>query len=201
MKKITVLAALALVFSLNSNAATIERSDAGDLTINVFANIIESFRVTIENNDIVLAGVAPVADGLLDLNGGLAGFDGLKSVTSGTTCRDDNDAPPVYADARTSCSVTAVGGSASLSKLVFMVDMGVKVELSGPGDIDLLASFGGTSGDEEFANETITFVTAAGLSSDGMVDQDTDTLRFYGEAPLSGGPSYDETIIVSVTKN
>ena len=54
MKKITVLAALLLAFSMNAKAETIERSDEGDLTINVFASIIESFRVTIENADIVM---------------------------------------------------------------------------------------------------------------------------------------------------
>jgi hypothetical protein len=200
MKKFMVLAALLMVFGMNAKAETIERSDEGDLTINVFANIIESFKVTITNDDIQLAGPAPVADGLLDLNGGMAGFDGLKSVESGL-CQDDQGASPAYVDtARTLCAVQN-NGNASNSNLKFDVDLAVKVELSGPGSVDLAASFAGTNGDEAFQNETILFASNNSGSVTGLADQAEDTLHFYGEAAFSGGPSYDDTIVVSVTKN
>lgn len=204
MKKITVLTAMLLALSMNAKAATVERNSAGNLTINVFANIIESFRVSIENGDIVLAGPAPAADGLLDLNGGLAGFDGLKSVAA-SACKDDADVAPTYLDsAKTHCSVIlgAAPANASNSKLHFDVDLAVKVELSGPGNIDLAASLGGTQGDEAFAASSVMFQgTTPSASVLGLIDQDTKTLKFVGDAPFAGGPSYDDTIVVAVTKN
>ena len=191
--------AATLVAGQNAKAATIERSADGNLTINVFASIIESFRVTIENADIVLAGVAPASDGLLDLNGGMAGFDGLKSVAA-SVCKDDLDAAPAYLDAlKTKCAVINNGNSSN-SSLKFDVDFAVKVELSGPGSVDLTVTMQGTAADSAFANTSILF-DASSASLSGLVDQASHVLNFHGEAPFAGGPNYDDTIVVSVTKN
>jgi hypothetical protein len=197
MKKFTVLAALILAFSMNAKAETIEISDDGDLTINVFADIIESFRVTISHADMDLSAAAPSAQGLLDLNGGLLGFDGLKSLVAGE-CRDDLDASPTYTGA-TTCAIEN-NGNASNSSLVFDVTFDVAVELSGPGSVDLAVVMGGGQTGTTFENMSILFDgTAASLP--GLVDGAAHTLEFHGEAPFTGGPNYDDNIVVTVTKN
>lgn len=193
-----VLAAMALVVgAVSAHAETIERDSDGDLTINVFANIQESFRVTISNADMLAAG-SPSADGILDLNGGLSGFDALKSLAD-NLCEDSTQAAPTYAGA-TSCSVNNQG-SASNSSLQFSVDLDVAVEISGPGSIDLSAAMSGvTNGDEVFANSALSFASNSSTSVTGLGDQATDTLTWTGDAALNGGPSYDDTIVVTVTK-
>lgn len=202
MKKLLTVVAVvaALMVGLKANAETIERDSDGDLTINVFANIIESFRVTIDNDDMIAAG-SPSADGILDLNAGMNGYDALKSVAAGV-CRDENDVSPVFADAGNSCALTGGLTSASDTALDFNVDLRVKVELSGPGSIDLSAAMSGaTNADRTFDGNTLEFASSTSSSVIGLVDQDTDTLHWNGQAPLNDGPGYDDTIVVTVTKN
>jgi hypothetical protein len=199
MKKLVLSLMMVAAFAVghSAKAETIEISDDGDLTINVFADIIESFRVTISHADMDLAATAPSAQGLLDLNGGLLGFDGLKSLAAGE-CRDDLDAAPVYTGA-TTCEIDNQG-NASNSSLVFDVTFDVAVELSGPGSVDLDVAMGGGQTSATFENMSILF-DGTSASLPGLVDSAAHTLEFHGEAPFAGGPNYDDNIVVTVTKN
>ena len=202
MKKF--FSSLALIVALgaagSASAATIERDSDGDLEINVFANIIESFRVTITDEDLEEVGAAPTAQGFINFNGGLDGYDALKSIAAGE-CRDDLDASPTF-NGSAACAVdVGATSTASDSKLLLSASMDVKVEVSGTALIDLSVAMLGVSQLEEvFSASAPEFVAAAGTSIVGMQDQDTDILRWHGEAALNGGPGYDDTIVVSVTK-
>lgn len=130
MKKFFSSLALVVALSAASSAfaGTIERDSNGNLEINVFANIIESFRISISGADLAEAGAAPTSVGLLNLNGGLVGYDALKSLTAPAGCKDDAGVSPTFAGT-TACSVV-VGplSSASDSKLVFDLSLAVKAE-------------------------------------------------------------------------
>ena len=203
MKKFfTSLALIAVMVTGGAaNAATIEIDADGTLEINVFANIIESFRITISADDLTLAGAAPTALGIIDLNGGLAGYDALKSVAA-AACRDDSNLPPVFANpASVQCGVIGGLTSASDSLLEFDVALDVKAEISGTALVDLAVAMSGLSqADAVFSGQVLSFASSAAVTVDGMSDQDTDVLNWHGEAALNGGPGYDDTIIVTVTK-
>ena len=203
MKKMfTSLALIAVLAGGAAQAATIERDSDGTLEINVFANIIESFRITISADDLALAGAAPSSLGIIDLNGGLAGFDALKSIAA-LGCKDDLNAAPVYLDpASVQCAVTPGPlSTASDSKLEFDVALDVKAEISGTAKIDLAVAMLGVSQAEALFSASVPqFASSAGAAVVGMEDQDVDVLNWHGEAALNGGPGYDDTIIVTVTK-
>lgn len=203
MKKFFSSLALVVALSAASSAfaGTIERDSDGNLEINVFANIIESFRISISGADLQEAGAAPTALGFIDLNGTLAGYDALQSIAAPAGCKDDLGVAPTFAGT-TACAVV-VGPlmSASDSKLVFDLSLAVKAEISGTAKVDLAASMLGISqADAVFSAQTVQFQTALSSSIVGMEDQDTDTLVWHGEAALNGGPGYDDTIVVSVLK-
>ena len=187
----------ALLVGANVQAAVLESEDDSiDIEINVFAELEQSYKVLVENDDISGSG----AVGLISLNGSAGPFNALNSI-AGAACKDGADVTATYADAGTTCSVDVGPLSSSAdSKLQFSVDMDVKVEISGPGTIDLDASMLGVSqGDEVFASPVLTFTSSSSASVVGLEDQDTDNLNWSADAPLNGGPLYDDTIIVDLT--
>jgi hypothetical protein len=198
MKKFltSLMVVVALAVGATAHADTIERDSDGNLTINMFASLIESFRVAISSADLVGTG----SDGIIDLNGGLLGYDALQSILGGS-CTDDAGIGPTYLGA-TSCVLVGDMATASGSALRFTVLLDVLVEISGPGTVSLAASLQGPgAGLASFTNIIFFgFQSAGGPNLTGLQDQDTDVLEWQAESPLNGGPDYDETIIVAVTK-
>jgi hypothetical protein len=198
MKKFltSLMVVAALAVGATAHADTIERDSDGNLTINMFASLIESFRVAISSDDLVAGGPS---DGIIDLNGGLLGFDALASIGA-AGCVDDTSTAPTYAGA-TSCALGGAGTSASDSHLAFSVSMDVLVEISGPGTVSLAATLQGAGvGLTSFTASSVQFDGAASASVTNMEDQDTEVLSWDGQAPLNAGPDFDETIVVAVTK-
>lgn len=200
MKLLAKVVALLMVVSF-ANAAEIytEEEDGAatpELQIMINANVLETFKVSIENDLMDDATQTLGVVNLVDLN--------PVASRANTDCRHEDPAIALdMVDADNDCSYDPV-----LDALDFQLDFRISVEVGGGGDIDLVADISSAA-----TAPALSFSSAA-LSDEnddpivaqltGLVHEDARVLRWKGSVPFSGpnsGSDYEELIDINVTAN
>lgn len=197
--------AVATAMTASAFAGSISTEDAAlDLQINVSASIEESYKVTVSNSE--MSGAAQI--GLLDLGKG-GKLDALASFAAPQACKSKVGAAAaaeiVYASADVACTFVP-GVTAGLSKMEFVSDYLVRIDLSGPGSIDLAVSLAGPGvGFDNYLSSEVKFgaagTYAATAALTGLVDAAEHHLFHKAVVELNQGPEFEDTILIDVTKN
>lgn len=208
MKNFKILAVVAmLAMAANVKAGTISvDTDATNLEILITGELVETYKVEVSNSDMDDT-ASPV--GVLSLTdptnptAPVLRLDPAKSHAA-TLCKDEANTTIAYTQAGSTCVYTN-GGSIAASTATFDVDFDVNVDLAGSGNIDLAASLLGLgAADDAFTSSTIKFGTdalAATAAVNDLVDS-SDNIDFdwHGVMPMNQGPTFEETIVIDVTK-
>ena len=205
MKNLLLTAVLLLGATSVYAQTEISRETDGDLDVSIHAQLEESFRITVENADMV--GTGDIGD--IDLGkGGM--FDGLKSLASLPACKLSTDAAPAYATAlpshvATTCSAT--GTSLADGLFEFDVQLGYKVEIGGAAAVDLSVDIQPGVAGVNFLNGQVDIDGAP--SALGKVNADVGVINWSGDMPMNGlydvvaglkSSTFDDLVVINVSK-
>lgn len=205
MKNLLLTAVLLLGATSVYAQTEISRESDGDLEVTIHAQLEESFRITVENADMV--GIGDLGDLALG-KGGM--FDGLKTLASLPACKLNTDAAPVYATplpshAATTCD--ASGTSLADGMFYFDVQLGYKVEIGGAAAVDLSVAIQPGPYGVNFLNGQVDIDGAHSVL--GKVNADTGVINWSGDMPMNGlydvanelkSSNFEDLVVINVSK-
>jgi hypothetical protein len=202
MKKILVMMAMLAVVAPKAFAAdAVSEDQAVDINLYLRAELAESLKVTISNDDMVVDPLLPT-DGTIHLDG--SDVEKIDVVGSRLALACKNSAGPiVYVDADNSCSIDATGAG----KAIFHVSYDYKIELSGAGTItlDLALNSLPPAADTNFQNssidspEAVVVGPAQAIQIAGLVHDSAGTIKWDGEMQFDAGASFEDNIVVDIS--
>lgn len=229
-KKMLVMGMMLALLSMNAFSAKIETEDEADaLKLNVFAEIEQTFRVSIDENglDDALESVSSY-EGNYFLGGEADVKFSYVLSKAANGCRLTTDAAPTAVNSV--CTLAGDKLTAATTVLDFKVKLPMHVEIGGPGSVDLAVSsadsglyasgfsapgpvngsthdVGALDGAGGLAGLAETAVIANGHISSipdtlaAQEDQDSPILVWHGQAAFNAGPTFEDVVEVVVTPN
>lgn len=206
MSKILAMVAM-LAFAANVNAGTIETDDAAvNLEILITGELLETYKVSVTNGDMDGAASPVGVLSVTDPANSAAPVNQLSPAAShaATACHDTTNTLIAYTQGGSSCTYVP-GVSIATSQADFVQNFDVAVELAGSGSIDLAVSLGGNLGSADpFAASEVRFNAAAYAATaaiTGLLDTGTAELDWKGSMDMDQGPTFEENVIIDITKN
>lgn len=229
-KKMLVMGMMLALLSTNVFSAKIETEDEADaLKLNVYAEIEQTFRVSIDENGLDNALEAVTSyEGNYFLGGQADVKFSYVLSKAADGCRLTTDVAP--AAINSVCTLAGAKTSAANTVLDFKVKLPMHVEIGGAGNVDLavtsadsglyasgfsapgavagathavgsLDGAGGLAGLAETPTIADGHISGIPATITGLQDQDAPVLVWHGQAAFNAGPTFEDVVEVVVTPN